>query len=105
MKIQFWILSCFILTACVSPDPRRQQYIAAHPDLDVKLKDCISEGVMCNGLTQEAVRLIWGNPDAINQLDGGREEWIYQGNGQFSGSSDSINFDKDGRVKTWQRLQ
>ena len=106
MKKIALILSCLVLAGCVSLDPRRQQYIAAHPDLTVKEKDCISQGIMCPGLTAEAVRLIWGNPDAINQVRGSEgEQWIYQGNGQFSGSSDYVNFDKDGRVKNWQRIQ
>ena len=105
-KIAIGIFSCLVLAACISPDPRRQQYIDTHPDLTVAEKDCITQGVMCKGLTEGAVRLIWGNPDAINQIKGGEgEQWLYEGNGQFKGSSDYVNFDKDGRVKNWQRVQ
>ncbi len=99
------VLACLVLAGCVSPDPRRQAYIAAHPELTVREKDSISQGLMCAGITQEAVRLIWGNPSAINQVNGGEsEQWIYEGDGQFNGASDYVNFDKDGRVRNWQRV-
>jgi len=102
----FAILPCLILAACVSPDPRRQQYISAHPELTVEEKDCVSAAIMCKGLTREAVRLMWGDPSTVDPLkDGQGEQWVYEGEGQFRASSDYINFDKDGRVKDWHRTQ
>jgi hypothetical protein len=59
----------------------REQYLVKNPSLNVKFKEAIQQGNVINGMTEEMVRLSWGEPKSVlNQatLYGKRIQWIFQ---------------------------
>ena len=55
---------------------RQQQYINSHPNLDEATKQAILNGQYVIGMSKEALRASWGDPENISK-SGTKEKWTY----------------------------
>ncbi|KKK47580.1 hypothetical protein LCGC14_3153780 [marine sediment metagenome] len=72
----------FLLLGCtnVFDQPRRLDYIQAHPELSDQLKEDIYGGIIRRGMTTEEVIASWSRPRDINRSVGSwgvHQQWIY----------------------------
>lgn len=59
---------------------RRQAYVRAHPELDARIRNAITDGKLLHGMTTEQVRACAGDPVDTNRVltpEGLVEEWRY----------------------------
>lgn len=79
MKKYFLLIIIMLLVGC-STLPKRQEYIANHPELSEKLKSNILKAEISIGMTPEQVLASWGEPStkgsSINQYYTS-EHWVY----------------------------
>ncbi len=73
------------LVSCSSTvQDRIQESPAAYNALPVAQRQCVDQGNVCTGMTPEAVRLAWGEPDTVSEgmIDGKPSvRWLYNTGG------------------------
>jgi hypothetical protein len=84
MKKIMVLVIALALTACgfltKMDRDRRTNYVASHPELTEKVRDCIFQGKIMFGMTKEEVIASWGEPARKNMSAGKwgiHDQWVY----------------------------
>ena len=55
-------------------------YLAVHQDRPAPIRSALSSGKLCKGMNEEEVRLCWGKPDKVENVDASGQPivaWVY----------------------------
>jgi len=115
-KIFILGMVCLFMWGCASSTNLKQVYLDENPNLNPEIKELISQGKICLGMTTLQVLASRGRPLDINRTttaSGVDEQWVYVGinpNDKLRLSVKEFNLDQkyayiyfeDGRVTGWQ---
>ncbi len=94
---KFCFLLILLLSGCslatvapTNPSPKptqeeRNLYLEGHPNIPLKSRNLIKNGLVDLEMTQEEVLASWGHPDSIKvpNIEDADEEWFYWDNWKF----------------------
>ena len=52
-------------------------YLARHPDAPYQVREAMKQEKVVAGMTKEAVKVVWGEPEEIQRTGAGTESWKY----------------------------
>jgi outer membrane protein assembly factor BamE (lipoprotein component of BamABCDE complex) len=58
---------------------KARDYVAAHPGLDPRIAEAITENSVIKGMNMEQVKAAWGEPVEVETYRGGDEQYWYFG--------------------------
>ena len=83
---------------------RRDDYVAAHPNLETNIVQKITSGNVCVGMTEDEVRASWGGGEENSSggLNGSFDQWFYPTYVGICCSGTYLYF-KNGTLVSWQK--
>jgi len=75
------VFALLLISGCVSPQQRRQDYVDEHPGLNENVASAILAGRIAEGMTSDDARAAWGEPDQITTSvteEGMQTIWSYK---------------------------